>query len=109
MVNRLHKQSSSKKNNGSSTLCSSRSCSFRLPKGKELYPLKYFRFLGGKMVEAIQVVSGKRGSPRVSSSSERVIKHGVAPMDSHRAEAIDDCIEFINSSSSFPRSKSVSH
>ncbi|KAG9142008.1 hypothetical protein Leryth_009363 [Lithospermum erythrorhizon] len=106
MVNSLQKQSSSKRNNGNTIFCSTRSCSFRLPKGKQLYPLKYFKFLGGKMIEAIQVIYRKRNLPRVGSS-ERDAKHLVSPVDSYRAEAIDDCIEFINSSASFPRSNSV--
>ncbi|CAA0842362.1 Unknown protein [Striga hermonthica] len=34
-------------------------------------------------------------------------KTSVTPVDSQRAEAIHDCIDFINSSSSLPRSNSV--
>ncbi|KAJ4705345.1 putative JOSEPHIN-like protein [Melia azedarach] len=46
-------------------------------------------------------------SPAVSSSGRS--KPSVIPVDSHRSEAIEDCIEFINSSSSLPRrSNSVS-
>ncbi|XWS53028.1 hypothetical protein CRYUN_Cryun11dG0122800 [Craigia yunnanensis] len=43
----------------------------------------------------------------VSSSSGRS-KPLVTPADSHRNAAIEDCIEFINSSASLPRSNSVS-
>lgn len=58
------------------------------------------------MVRVLRMISPRRASPKVTSS-ERV-KTCVAPLDSHRAEAIDDCIEFINSSSSLPRSNSTS-
>ncbi|KAI5675028.1 hypothetical protein M9H77_05978 [Catharanthus roseus] len=70
-----------------------------------------------------RIIYPKRTSPRVtnssstasssssSSSSERPKPSKIAAphpvIDSHRAEAIDDCIEFINSSSSLPRSNST--
>ncbi|XP_071916771.1 josephin-like protein [Coffea arabica] len=99
----LQKQKSCKKEDN--TPRCTRSCKFRLPRKKELSPLKYLKHIGGKMFAVLQMMSPRRCSPKVTSS-ERA-KPSVAPVDSHRAEAIDDCIEFINSSSSLPRSNST--
>ncbi|KAG9131739.1 hypothetical protein Leryth_009483 [Lithospermum erythrorhizon] len=101
------KKSTNKKIDSNPRQRSSQSCCFRIPKRKEVSALKFLRFLGGKMVSGIRLVSGKRSSKKDKSSSERP-KSFVAPVDSHRAEAIDDCIEFINSSSTFTRSNSSS-
>lgn len=57
------------------------------------------------MVAILRTMSPRRCSPKVTSSEKA--KPCVAPVDSHRAEAIDDCIEFINSSASLPRSNST--
>ncbi|GFZ01627.1 hypothetical protein Acr_15g0002360 [Actinidia rufa] len=46
----------------------------------------------------------RRSSPNVCTGKSNP---SIAPIDSHRAEAINDCIEFINSSSSLQRSNSV--
>ncbi|XP_047331435.1 uncharacterized protein LOC124935012 [Impatiens glandulifera] len=95
------------------------SCRFRIPIRRSttgLFPLRFLRQLGDKMAAALNLISGKtiRGrrndsSPNgVVSSSAARSKPSVAPvLDSHRAEAINDCIEFIYSSSSLPRSDSV--
>nr|GMC46852.1 josephin-like protein [Ipomoea batatas]GMC83763.1 josephin-like protein [Ipomoea batatas] len=74
--------------------------------------IRYLKLLGGKMVAAFRMMSPKRS--RKVTSSETTAKPPVpapAPpaLDSHRAEAIHDCIQFINSSSSLPRSNSVSY
>ncbi|KAF5744527.1 josephin-like protein [Tripterygium wilfordii] len=75
-------------------------CGLRLPKRPELRILKG---LGGKLAVALRL--RRRPSAKVSSSANA--KPFVAPVDSHRAEAIEDCIEFINSTSSLCRSNSV--
>ncbi|GMY25457.1 josephin-like protein [Fagus crenata] len=82
--------------------------SFRLPKDSEFSPVKFLQRLQAKVVGAIRFMSiRRRPSRKVSSSLPR--SHSVSdPMDSHRAEAIEDCIEFLNSSSTLPRSNSVS-
>ncbi|CAI9106935.1 OLC1v1006184C1 [Oldenlandia corymbosa var. corymbosa] len=108
----LQKQKSVKKEE-KTPRCTNTSCTkFRLlPKRNELYPFKHFKHLGEKMVSFLQMMSPRRCSPKVTSSSsssaDRAAKPCAAPVDSHRAEAIDDCIEFINSSSSLPRSNST--
>ncbi|CAK7331296.1 unnamed protein product [Dovyalis caffra] len=82
-----------------------RTCGFRLLKRSIIMsPVKFIKHLGGKVAKALCL--GRRSSPRVSSSSGRS-RPSLAPIDTHRAEAIEDCIEFINSSS-LPRSSSVS-
>lgn len=82
------------------------SCRFRLPKGCELSPKQYIKHLGDKIASVIRFLC-IRNSPTNGSSSGRA-KPLVAPADSHRAEAIDECIDFINSSSSLQRSTSCS-
>ena len=85
----------------------SRNCRFKLPKGSEL-TIRYLKNLADKVARALQsVTTRKRQSPKDSSSLGRSNPAFVAPVDSHRTEAIEDCIEFINSSSSFSRSNSV--
>ncbi|XP_017982419.1 PREDICTED: josephin-like protein [Theobroma cacao] len=85
-----------------------RSCGFMLCKRSKFSPVRFLKHLGGKVAKGLHVVSMRiRPSPKVSSSSGRS-KPFVTPVDSHRSAAIEDCIEFINSSASLPRSNSVS-
>ncbi|KAA8543761.1 hypothetical protein F0562_022062 [Nyssa sinensis] len=81
-------------------------CRLRLPKSSELSPVRFLKRLGHKVAAALHLGNRKRSSPDVSSAGRS--KPFVAPIDSHRAEAIDDCIEFINSSSSLKGSNSAS-
>ncbi|XP_044506723.1 josephin-like protein [Mangifera indica] len=84
------------------------SCGIRLPKRSELSLVRFLEHLGSKIAKGLCFSSlRKRRSPAAVSSSGRS-KQSVIPVDSHRTEAIEDCIEFINSSSSLPRSNSVS-
>lgn len=106
----LQKQSSRKSgSNGIRTKCTG-TCKFRLPKRPELLPMRYVQHIGRKVSLLMRFISSRgRGTTKkegVSSSSGRA-KPFVTPIDSHRAEAIDDCIEFINSSSSLQKSNSV--
>ncbi|KAK1437139.1 hypothetical protein QVD17_02924 [Tagetes erecta] len=77
------------------------------------------RFLGrikAKFARALGFVSSTRkisSSSSTTTSCECTLKRSrsyVEAFDSHRAQAIEDCIQFLNSSSSssFQRSKSVS-
>ncbi|XVF19909.1 hypothetical protein REPUB_Repub11eG0152000 [Reevesia pubescens] len=85
-----------------------RGCGFIRCKKSEFSPVRFLKHLGGKVAKGLHVVSMRiRPSPKVSSSSGRS-KPFVTPVDSHRNAAIEDCIEFINSSASLPRSNSVS-
>ncbi|CAA2980224.1 Hypothetical predicted protein [Olea europaea subsp. europaea] len=98
------KQNSCKKTKDQKQTNCINSRNFRLPNS---YPMKYLRNLGEKMAALLRKSDKKKGCPRVTSSTSEQSKPSVAPIDSQRAEAIDDCIEFINSSSSLPRSNSV--
>ncbi|KAJ4977858.1 hypothetical protein NE237_008638 [Protea cynaroides] len=76
-------------------------------------PMKYLQRLGTKVARAVSLVSVKRrrsrrrSSSKVSSSNLTRSRKSIAPLESHQAEAIEDCIQFINSSS-LQRSYSVS-
>ncbi|TYI18813.1 hypothetical protein ES332_A07G119200v1 [Gossypium tomentosum] len=86
----------------------SRSYGFMRCKTSKFSPVRFLKHLGGKLARGLHVVSMKiRPSPKVSSSSGRS-KPFLTTVDSHRTAAIEDCIEFINSSASLPRSNSVS-
>ncbi|KAG5253798.1 josephin protein [Salix suchowensis] len=78
------------------------SCGFRLLKISIMSSAVYLKHLGGKVVKALCLE--RRPSPGVSSSGRS--RPSVAPIDAHRAEAIEDCIEFINSAS-LSRSNSI--
>ncbi|KAF8104050.1 hypothetical protein N665_0181s0071 [Sinapis alba] len=95
------------------------SCGLRLPRKTEATAARLFKHLGCKFAKGLRLVvmRKKRKSPasKVSSSSCSSSSSGrsqpsIMPIsnDSHRSEAIEDCIEFINSSSSFTRSNSTS-
>ncbi|KAI3749913.1 hypothetical protein L2E82_20533 [Cichorium intybus] len=79
-----------------------RSCRF-LPERSDLSPLKYIKHMGDRMIAVIRFIGAKkRSSTKVTSSGTPK-----QTADSQRAEAIDECIEFINSTSSLTRSNSV--
>ncbi|KAL4336336.1 hypothetical protein GQ457_07G035130 [Hibiscus cannabinus] len=87
------------------------SCGYMRCRTSEFFPVRFLKNLCGKAAKGLHVVSMRiRPSPKVSSSSSSLgrSKPIVTPADSHRNAAIEDCIEFINSSASFPRSNSVS-
>lgn len=64
----------------------------------------FFRHIGEKIARALQFV---RSSRKVSSASLARSKSYAETLDSQRTEAIEDCIEFLNSFSSLTRSNSV--
>ncbi|KAE8711482.1 hypothetical protein F3Y22_tig00110290pilonHSYRG00003 [Hibiscus syriacus] len=93
---------------GNKGISGSWSCGFMLRKRLKFSPVRFLRHLGGKVSKVLHEVSMKiRPSHKVSSSSGRS-KPFVTTVDAHRTAAIEDCIEFINSSASLPRSNSVS-
>ncbi|KAL0316384.1 UNVERIFIED_CONTAM: hypothetical protein Scaly_1952900 [Sesamum calycinum] len=82
---------------------------FKLPKGSRFSPASFFKQIGAKVVGALPLVSTRRRcSRKVSSASLARSRSYAETLDSQRAEAIEDCIEFLNSSSSLQRSNSVS-
>ncbi|KAJ4895410.1 josephin protein-related [Raphanus sativus] len=93
------------------------SCGLRLPRKTEATAARLIKHLGCKFAKGLRLVvmRKKRKSPpsKVSSSSSSSSgrsQPSIMPIsnDSHRSKAIEDCIEFINSSSSFTRSNSTS-
>ncbi|ESQ49170.1 hypothetical protein EUTSA_v10022307mg [Eutrema salsugineum] len=81
---------------------------------------KLIRRIGARVAKTLRFMSLGRNttdktssfllSPSPSSSSSIYMKRSksLAEAESHRAEAIEDCIEFLNSSFSLSRSNSVS-
>lgn len=84
--------------------------SFRLQQKDPKYysPMGFLRNLRAKVARAICLVSKRRSSGKVSASNLTRCRSVSDPMDSHRAEALEDCIEFLNSSASLKRTNSVS-
>nr|GMD73417.1 josephin-like protein [Ipomoea batatas] len=85
----------------------------------ELSPIRYLKLVGGKVVlAALRIMypaaakSGARNRKVTSSSSENATPAAAAARlavdDSHRAEAVKDCIHFMNNISTVPRSNSLS-
>ncbi|KAF9675451.1 hypothetical protein SADUNF_Sadunf09G0033700 [Salix dunnii] len=72
-----------------------RTCGFRFLKRSIVSPVNFLKHFGRKVAKAPCL--GRRSSHEVSSSGRS--RPSVAPGDTHVAEAIKDCIEFINSSS----------
>ncbi|MBA0752933.1 hypothetical protein Gogos_000055 [Gossypium gossypioides] len=81
---------------------------FRLVERSSFSPASFLRHVGAKVAGALRFVSIRGNSSRKVSSSNLPRSRSLAEsIDSHRAEAIEDCIEFLNSSSSLSRSNSV--
>ncbi|MFS7976912.1 hypothetical protein Hanom_Chr10g00897921 [Helianthus anomalus] len=96
---------------------------FRPPKKSNFSAKKFICRIKSEFTRALGIVSSSRkmppsmsSSPSSSSSSfscNCTLRRSVSyaePFDSHRAQAVQDCIQFLNSSSSssFQRSKSLS-
>jgi predicted esterase len=82
---------------------------FRLPRTSKFSPARLLRSLSAKVARVLRFVSmRKESSHNVTSSSLPRSRSLAEAVDSQRAEAIEDCIEFLNSSSSLQRSNSVS-
>nr|KYP62927.1 hypothetical protein KK1_017487 [Cajanus cajan] len=77
----------------------------RFPKDPLLSPVRFLLRLGAKVASSIRVVSmGRRSSRKVSSSTLVRSRSFSDPNDSsYRAKAVEDCIEFLHSSSSRER------
>nr|GLL24329.1 josephin-like protein [Ipomoea trifida]GMC79104.1 josephin-like protein [Ipomoea batatas]GME15425.1 josephin-like protein [Ipomoea batatas] len=76
----------------------------------EFSPVRFLKHIGANMARLVSSSDRKRSSRKVSSSASlgRSRSYAERSIDSQRAEAIEDCIEFLNSSSSLHRSSSVS-
>ncbi|GER28095.1 pyrimidine precursor biosynthesis enzyme THI5 [Striga asiatica] len=85
-------------------------------KNCDLGAMKYVKHVWRKVMGAIarMATTNPTNAPKPrhrhhnnSYLNKEKAKTSVTPVDSQRAEAIHDCIDFINSSSSLPRSNSV--
>ncbi|KAL9305306.1 putative ubiquitinyl hydrolase 1 [Arabidopsis thaliana] len=106
------KQTAIKGPYGKSPGCTT-SCGLRLPRKTEVTAAKLIKHLGCKFAKGLRLVvmrKKKRSPPSKVSSFSGRSQPPIIPInnDSHRSEAIEDCIQFINSSSSFTRSNSTS-
>ncbi|XP_068317161.1 uncharacterized protein [Pyrus communis] len=72
-------------------------------------PIKLLRTLRAKVARAVCILSAsKRTSRKLSSSNHLTRSRSVSdPIESHRVEALEDCIEFLNSAASLQRTNSV--
>ncbi|XP_023539544.1 uncharacterized protein LOC111800185 [Cucurbita pepo subsp. pepo] len=83
--------------------------SFGLSRDTRHLPVGFLQSFKARVSEAIRFVSTKKSSRKVSSAATFTRSRSVSDsMESHRAEAIEDCIEFLNHSSSLSRLNSVS-
>ncbi|MED6183687.1 hypothetical protein PIB30_040072 [Stylosanthes scabra] len=82
---------------------------FGLFKESSSSPVRFLLNLGSKVASAIGIASMRgRSSRKVSSSALARSQSLAEPIDSHRAKAVEDCIEFLHSSSCRERPSSVS-
>lgn len=74
------------------------------------FSAEFLRKIAEKMAKTLSLVTIKRSSRKVSSSSTlaRSRSYVDTSLDTQRAEAVEDCIEFLNSSSCLRKSSSVS-
>lgn len=71
--------------------------------------IRFLKRIGTKVAMALRFMSSRKKSSRKVSSASLARSRSYAETlhDSQRAEAIEDCIEFLNSSSSLQRSNSL--
>ncbi|CAN8315286.1 unnamed protein product [Cochlearia groenlandica] len=85
------------------------SCGLRLPRKTEVTATRLIKHITCNFVKGLRLVvmrkrkNKKRSPPLKASSSVTALVN-----DTHRSEAIEDCIQFINSSTTFTRSSSAS-
>lgn len=80
------------------------------PKTHNAFPAEFLRRIAEKMAKTLSLVTIKRSSRKVSSSATLARSRSCVDttLDTHRAEAVSDCIEFLNSSSVLRKCNSVS-
>lgn len=95
----LYTKHSAKKVGGNKKRLILKTWAFRLPKVSRFPPSRFLRYIKAKVVKAQHFASCRtRCSRKVSSSCLTRLRSYVEPVDLHRAEAVEDCIEFMNSS-----------
>ncbi|XAR58927.1 Ubiquitinyl hydrolase 1 [Bertholletia excelsa] len=103
------KHTSGKTSSGDRNKSATRTCSFKVSRRLERSPARLLRQLSDKVFAVLHLGRPNRRRPAANASTGGRTNPSIAPtpIDSYRAEAISDCIEFINSSSSLQRSNSV--
>lgn len=81
---------------------------FMVPRNSSFPSTSLLRRVTAKVSRVLCCFSmARKCSPKVSSSNLVRSRSMAESIESHRAEAIEDCIEFLNSCSSLSRSNSV--
>ncbi|KZV15242.1 hypothetical protein F511_26388 [Dorcoceras hygrometricum] len=76
-----------------------KTCAFRLPKVSRFSLSRFLRCIKANVAKARRFASCRtRCSRKVSSTCLTRLRSYVDTVDLHRAEAVEDCIEFMNSS-----------
>lgn len=101
---KIEKQNSSSNRTGRSR-GTFRNCRFRSPKslkGLQFSPLSFLKHIADKVTQALHFMAMKRRPhherpvPAVPVASSKPIQ--VSAIDSHRTEAVEECIKYINAS-----------
>lgn len=79
---------------------------FVLPQRSGFSPFRLLNHFAEKVARVVCMVSERRPD-REDFGSGRSKNSSVPPVDSQRVEAVEDCIKFINSSSTLSRSNST--
>ncbi|KAG7035372.1 hypothetical protein SDJN02_02168, partial [Cucurbita argyrosperma subsp. argyrosperma] len=80
-------------------------CRFRSLKGLQFSPLSFLKHLADKVTRAWHLMGMKRKPRHEQTAAPAVVSIAnskplpVSAIDSHRTEAVEDCIKYINSSS----------
>ncbi|XP_019101425.1 PREDICTED: josephin-like protein [Camelina sativa] len=109
------KQSSVKGPYGKNPGCTT-GCGMRLPRKTECTAARLVKHVSCNFVKGLRLVvmrtkkKKKRSTPLKKASSSGISQPSAISIvnETHRSEAIEDCIQFINSSTSFTRSRSTS-
>ncbi|XP_062013957.1 uncharacterized protein LOC133730365 [Rosa rugosa] len=81
---------------------------FKLSAWSGFLPMRLLKHFADKVAGTLCLgMASARAKPSRNDSSSRRSMPYVTPGDSHREEAIEDCIEFINSSSTFSRATPI--
>ncbi|CAN1231964.1 hypothetical protein LINGRAPRIM_LOCUS1598 [Linum grandiflorum] len=112
MLSKSHSQGNQKLLHCRSLLDRGSCSSFRICRSDIFPGRRFFRGLSDKLSKAICLKCSRSTTTAAASATGASGKFAAPIIDVHREEAIDDCIQFINhsssSSSSLPRSNSVS-
>ncbi|URE16086.1 hypothetical protein MUK42_07458 [Musa troglodytarum] len=72
---------------------------FLLLRSARVSAVRFFRLLNTKTSTALHLISRSRRQPPSNVYTDMTPQRFAPPGDSHRSEALEDCIKFLNSSS----------